>query len=305
MRIILFLLLTALSIHAQTDTGKITDRKPYVFGAYEKVDGLRKAVSKSDYETAVADKRFVLEELKYQSDGLSVTAYLYRPVETKGKKFPLIIFNRGSYIVGDLGAELAPMFRRLAAEGFVVLAPLLRASNGAPGKDEVGGADLNDLMNTLPLIRSLEFLDEKNLFMYGHSRGGMMTFQAIRDGFPLNAAATVGGFTDFNALVTSRPDQYDPLIKQIWPDYAAHKDEIIQRRSAVRWVDRLNVPLLLMHGGGDYTVNPEQTLNLAQLLQKAGKNYELLIVNGETHSISHDDAYRDARVVVWFKRHMK
>lgn len=305
MRAFFFLLLMALSIQAQTDNGKITERKPYVFGAYEKVDGLSKAVSKPDYEAAVADTRFVLEELKYQSDGLSVTAYLYRPANTKDKKLPLIIFNRGSYIVGDLGAQLVPMFRRLAAEGFVVLAPLLRASNGAPGQDQVGGADLDDLMNTRSLIRSLEFVDQKNLFMYGHSRGGMMTFQAIRDGFPLNAAATIGGFTDFNALVTSKPEQYDPLLKQIWPDYAAHQEEINHRRSAIRWADKLNVPLLLMHGGGDHTVNPEQTLNLAQLLQKAGKSYELIIVNGETHSVSHDETYRDARVVEWFRKHLK
>jgi dipeptidyl aminopeptidase/acylaminoacyl peptidase len=203
-RSVALILCLAVSAFGQLQTGgngTVVARTPYVFATFETVKGLDRLVKKTDYDTAVADDRFVMEDLKYLSDGLTVEAYLYRPRDIRGKKLPLVIFNRGNYLVGDIGAESVPMFRRLALEGFVVLAPLLRGSHGAPGKDEVGGADLDDIMNTLPLVRSFDFVDQANLFMYGHSRGGMMTFQAVRDGYPLRAAATVGGFTDFAGLV--------------------------------------------------------------------------------------------------------
>jgi hypothetical protein len=35
--------------------------------------------------------------------------------------------------------------------------------------------------------------------MYGESRGGMMTFQAIRRDLPVDAAAVFGAFTDLEA----------------------------------------------------------------------------------------------------------
>jgi len=294
------------SLYSQgTGDGKVTERKDFAFAPFDQVKGLGRVVAKEDYEKAAADTRFRMEELKYMSGGIAVSAYLYAPKDTAGKRLPVIIFNRGGYIRGNIGYEVAAFFNRLASAGFVVLAPLYRASNGAGGKDEVGGADVDDLMNTLPLLKSLEFVDTANLFMYGESRGGMMTFQAVRDGFPVNAAATFGGFTDFEALINAQPDLYQPLVKTIWPDFESQKKAIIERRSAVRWADKLNTPLLLMHGGADKSVDPAQTLALAGLLQKSGKSYELIIFNGDNHTLSRNQIERDARAVAWFKKHIK
>lgn len=306
MVVIISVFLSSLSLSAQNaDDGKIVERTKYDFAAFEKLKGLEKSYSQQEYEKAVKDSKFEMERLKYQSNGLQVVAYLYKPKEPKDKKYPLIIFNRGGYIRGNIGSELTPMFHRLAQEGFVVLAPLYRASDGAAGKDEVGGADMNDLTNTLPLVKSLEFIDPKNLFLYGESRGGMMTFQALRNNFPANAAATIGAFTDFESLVNSDPRLYQPLIKAIWPDFETRKEEIVKTRSAAFWADKINAPLLLMHGGVDKSVDPIQTLNLAQLLQKLGKNYELVIYSGDDHILSKNQKDRDARAIAWFKKHIK
>lgn len=292
-------------LFAKNDDGKLIEKTKYVFPTYEKAEGIEKLYSKQEYEETINDSKFELEKLKYLSDGLKVTAYLYKPKETNGKKFPTIIFNRGGYIRGDIGTELAPFFRRLALEGFVIIAPLYRASDGAEGKDEVGGGDVNDLMNVLPLAKSLDFVNANNLFMYGESRGGMMTFQALRNGFPVNAAATFGAFTDFEALINENPKLYQPLTKAIWTDFEARKDEITKPRSAVIWADKINTPVLLMHGGADRSVDPIQTLNLAQSLQKLKKNYELMIYNGDNHTLNKNQKDRDAKAIAWFKKHIK
>ena len=107
-------------------------------------------------------------------------------------------------------------------------------------------------------------------------------------------------------MIDSHPKQYSPaVLKQIWPDYEERKDEIFKARSAVFWAEHLNVPLLIMHGGADRSVNPEQSLNLAQRLQKLGRVYELVVYAEDNHILSNNKEDRDRRAVGWFKRHMK
>lgn len=293
---------------AQPD-GTLLEQVPYRFPSYEqavKTTDVEQETDQSSYEAAVNDPRFQFLRLQYASDGLKVVAYVYEPRQTEGRKFPAIIFNRPSAIRGDIAPELLPLFHRFALEGFVVLAPMLRQSDGGEGHDEIGGADLHDLMNIIPVAKSLGFIDLENLFMYGISRGGMMTFLAIREGFPLRAAASVGGLTDMREVVESHPQQYpEALLKQIWPNFETRKEEIFQSRSAASWPEKLEVPILLMHGGSDYSVNPQQSLHLAQQLQKLGKTYELLIYANDNHSLTNNRADRDRHVIEWFKRHLK
>jgi dipeptidyl aminopeptidase/acylaminoacyl peptidase len=300
-------LLVAASL-LQQENGTIVGRKTYDFPTYEKaveVTDVENYAARAAYERAVGDSDFELQKLTYMSDGLKVTAYLYKPVRTDGRKFPAVIFNRGSVVRGDIAPELVTFFHRLAAEGFVVLAPLLRQSDGGEGKDEVGGADLNDLMNVVPLAKSLGFVDAENLFMYGESRGGVMTYQAVRRKFPVRAAAVFGAFTSLQDLADEHPRQYTPaLFKQLWRDYETRRDELFAARSAVLWGEELNVPLLIMHGGDDKSVNPAQSLNLAQRLQKAGKVYELLVYAGDNHILAQNQEDRDRRAVRWFRKYL-
>lgn len=46
----------------------------------------------------------------------------------------------------------------------------------------MGGADLNDLLRTAALAKELPSVDAGKLFLLGESRGGMMVFQALREG---------------------------------------------------------------------------------------------------------------------------
>ena len=292
-----------------SSNGMIVRREAYAFPPYEKAvqaTGVEDYAPKEAYEQAANDRRFELQKLTYMSDGLRVVAYLYKPVRTEGVLLPTIVFNRGSTIRGDIAPELVSFFRRLASEGFVILAPMYRQSDGGEGRDEVGGADVNDLMNVVPLAKSLGFIDTNNLFMYGESRGGMMTYQAIRRDFPVNAAAVFGAFTDMDALIKYRPEVYRPeTLKQIWPDFDVRKDEIIKSRSAVYWPETLDTPLLIMHGGADWSVNPSQSLTIAQKLQDLGRAYELIIYAEDGHILSRNQEDRDRRAIRWFKRHMK
>ncbi|MEO8055490.1 MAG: hypothetical protein ABI768_10055 [Acidobacteriota bacterium] len=92
--------------------------------------------------------------MTYRSDDLQVFAYLYRPREPqKGRRLPVVVFNRGSYVRDDFAPEVLMPGNRLGRQGFLVVAPMLRGSGGAAGHDEMGGADLHDLFNVLAVIK--------------------------------------------------------------------------------------------------------------------------------------------------------
>ena len=261
----------------------------------------RRFAPESEYEQARADARFEMLRVTYPSDGLEVVAFVYRPSATRDR-LPVIVYNRGSWIRQNAAPELLVTFHRLADAGFLVVAPMYRGSEGAPGRDEVGGADLADLVNIRPVIASLAYADTANTFLYGASRGGMMTLQALRDGFPARAAAVFGAFTDLDQLL-KEDSESAAAARQLWPDYEANRIAIADRRSALRWADRITVPLLIMHGGDD-TLNPVHSLQLADKLQRNGQPYELVIVAGANHTMQPFEAERDERAIRWFRRHL-
>src|SRR5882757_9089761 len=101
--------------------GAILSRKTVVPTEWsEKTTGKR--LSRDEYREASEDPRFVLERIGYASDGLEVVAYLYRPVRESGT-YPAVIFNKGGYLSEGFDETQRPFFRRLASEGFVVIAP--------------------------------------------------------------------------------------------------------------------------------------------------------------------------------------
>jgi dipeptidyl aminopeptidase/acylaminoacyl peptidase len=158
-------------------------------------------------------------------------------------------------------------------------------------------------MRIQAVIQTLPYIDPAALFLYGESRGGMMTLQAIRDGFPARAAAVFGAFTDLDMLL-QEDAKAAAVARQIWPDFDSNRTAIAERRSAVRWADRISTPLLIMHGGADTNVSPRHALQLAAALEQHKKTYELVIVAGARHVLGPFEAERDARAVRWFQRHL-
>lgn len=260
------------------------------------------AASRADYDAARADTRFVMEQFTYQSDGLTVGAYLYRPVAPPAQPLPVIVFNRGSFTrERPFAGEMLTMANRYAQAGFIVVAPHYRGSLGWRGVDELGGAERADLMNIAPVLSRIEGADTNRIFLAGESRGGAMVYMALRDGFPARAAAVWGAFTDMEDNL--RPDspqaQYAP---RIWPDIATNREEIVETRSALRWADRINTPVLIMHGGADEDIAPDQSRRMAAELTRLGRTHDLIIFEGEQHVIGGRGAERDAAAIAWFRR---
>jgi len=240
-------------------------------------------------------------KISYASDGLRVTGFIVEP--TTPGPHPAVVFNRGgNQAFGAIRTADLMEFAGWALDGYVVLASQYRGNDGGEGKEEFGGADVNDVVNLFALARTLPSVDGNALFMYGFSRGGMMTYQALRRGVPVKAAAVIGGSPDLAEGLRHRPEM-EEVYRELMPDYGARKAEHLQARSASAWVDDIRVPVLMMHGGADWRVWPGSTLSLASALQALGKPYELVVYGGDDHPLTRNLPDARARLRAWFARH--
>jgi len=305
---LLALLLLASAVSSASPTPSRTRLKaddPWLPPSWSELGaGARGAVDRyadsTAYDAARSDAAFEARRWRYLSDSVEVVAFVLRP--RGAEPHPAIVYCRGSYLQQGMAPSLLPLLHRLARAGYLVVAPQYRGSEGGEGRDEMGGADVEDVLAAIRLVATRPEVDRSSVYLYGESRGGMMTFQAIRDGATVRAAATVGAFTDLDTLF--RDDERSAaLASKIWPGYEQHSAEIALRRSAARWADRIRVPLLILHGSSDDQVRPRQSERLAAALTRAGTPHELRIVPGGSHTLGERSAFRDSLVVRWFRAH--
>jgi len=157
----------------------------------------------------------------------------------------------------------------------------------------------------VPALKALHFVDPESLYMLGVSRGGTMTYIAIKRGVPGKAAAVVAGPSDLEAFGKYRPEfvngneNYDGFAK-VWPDYEHRAAEYYRARSAVYWADQINVPVLILHRRTDKLVPVTQSLRMAEALQEKGKVYALHIYDHDGHSLPMNRDDRNRKIIDWF-----
>src|SRR4051812_7663607 len=89
---------------ASDSDGAIVSITKFDVPAYESLRGIRRYATEEEYTRATTDKRYAISKVTYSSDGLPVVGYLYGPTGGELTKLPVIVFNRGSYVVnGEIG----------------------------------------------------------------------------------------------------------------------------------------------------------------------------------------------------------
>lgn len=73
----------------------------------------------------------------------------------------------------------------------------------------------------------------------------------------------------------------------------------------MNWPEKVNVPLMMLHGGDDDEVPATEALAFATKLSNLKKPYELLVYANDVHEVANSRRDRDARIVAWFKRYVR
>lgn len=249
----------------------------------------------------------VLEEIIYESDGNKVKGYIAYPKE-KGK-YPGIIYNRGGNLdFGSLNIFKATfILAKVASWGYVVVGSQYRGNAGGEGgKDEFGGAEVNDILNLIPLLGNMEQTDTSKLGIYGWSRGGMMTYLTLTKTNQFKAAIVGGGLSDLYMMKKTRPvmeEVYEDLI----PDYKNHKEKSLDERSAIKFINKISktTPILMVHGTADWRVVPKMALELSAAFIKAQIPHRLVLFEGGDHGLNEFDDEVDEMAKQWFDKYLK
>jgi len=208
----------------------------------------------------------------------------------EGKGFPCLIYNRGgNRKFGAVTKEQDALFiGRVASWGYVVVASQYRGNMGSAGREEFGGADVDDVLNLIPLLDSFPQADTSRIGMYGRSRGGMMTYIALTKTDRIAAAIVDAGEANLFLSARRRPDMEEGVFKELIPGYTEHRREALTARSAIRWPENLckSTPILLLHGSADWRVHPMQALGMAAALYRCRHPFRFVLFEGGDHGLS-------------------
>lgn len=242
--------------------------------------------------------------ITYASDGLVIAGIIWKPVETEGESFPLLIVNRGgNRQSGGMHPWRDEGWFDFVDAGFVVLASQYREGPGSEGRDEFGGADVNDVLNLIPLAEGLGYVDTGNTFMMGESRGGLMSLLTARRGMDLKAIALYAPATSLH-LSGPRAEAFARMYSVMIPGYAENPEDAHLARNASLWADELTAPVILFHGTADWRVDPQGSVAFADAMREAGNEIELHLLDGDDHGLIYNEARVRAMTLEFFSRYL-
>lgn len=249
-----------------------------------------------------------LRRIVYESDGLKVGGYVAVP-PGEGKA-PCLILNRGGNANFSTwnGDRATRGIAKIASWGYVVAASQYRGAAGvSEGKDEFGGADVNDVLNLIPLLEAEPRCDAKRIGMIGWSRGGMMTYLAMTRTDRIAGAVVVSGMADAAADLKSRPEMVHVYSATI-PNFEQNRAEALAQRSAITFADKLHkkTPVLLLHGTADWRTPPAtNALAMANALLAAKHPFRLMLYEGGDHGVTEHREDVDRAMREWLDRYVR
>jgi dipeptidyl aminopeptidase/acylaminoacyl peptidase len=249
-------------------------------------------------------------------DGLRVEGTLWRPSNATGKRggrrVPTVVYPHGGP-TGQSFRAFMPFKQLLVAEGFALLDVDFRGSTGygrafrMANENEWGNADVHDLVDAARWAAKQPWSDGR-LAVYGGSYGGYMVLCALVDEPGLwRAGVDLYGDSEIAESYRhgDRVGRLD-LEKMMGSPDDPTRAEVYRRGSPVYRAERLEAPLLIIHGRKDKRVVPLMTERMVEALEIEGKTYEVRWYDEEAHGWEKRENRRDAfeRTLAFLKTHV-
>lgn len=231
-----------------------------------------------------------VEEIWYKStDGTRVQGWIVKPPHFDAKKkYPLILnIHGGPHSMYNVGFNFNRQLH--ASEGYVVLYTNPRGSTGY-GYDFANaiqnaypGKDYDDLMRGVDEVIAKGYIDDKKLYVYGGSGGGVLTSWIIGKTDRFAAAGVFYPVIDWVSFVgtTDGTGWYHNFKKMPWEDASEHL-----ARSPLMYAGNVKTPTLLMTGVQDLRTPISQTEEFYQALKMQKVPAVMIRFNEEFHGTS-------------------
>jgi len=242
----------------------------------------------------LADKRYAPAKVLSVkgSDGLPIEAFLTLP-DAAGKR-PLVVLPHGGPIgVGDR-LHFNRQVQYLASLGYAVLQVNFRGSDGygkafrEAGHRNYGKLIEDDIDAAVQVALTSYPIDDTRLCAVGSSYGGYSALvSAMRWPMRFRCVVSISGVSDralfFTASDSARSAQTRALMERIIGDPRKDLAEM-EATSPLYHVDKLKLPIMLVHGREDLRVDFEHTRRLVRMLNLAGRPPVVLAFPNEGHS---------------------
>lgn len=230
------------------------------------------------------------------TDGLDLFGYLTTPNGREARALPLIIMPHGGPASRDR-AGFDYWAQALASRGYAVFQPQFRGSEGfgrtllEAGYGEWGRKMQGDLADAVAHLANVGVADRSRVCIVGGSYGGYAALAGMTiDQGIYRCAVAVAGVSDLPAMLASERRQdgrarFNPGLRywQRFMGVDSDTDPSLAERSPARLASRVRGPVLLIHGRADTVVPFEQSQIMEHAMRAAGKDVELIALDGEDH----------------------
>lgn len=227
-------------------------------------------------------------------DGMTIHAYLSVPPGVEAKNLPTVINVHGGPWYRDTWGY-HPEAQWLANRGYACLQINFRGSTGY-GKEFINAADRewggkmqDDLTDGLKWIVGQGIADPKRIAIYGGSYGGYATLAGLTFTPDLYACGVdIVGPSNLLTWLNTIPPYWEPMKPLFYKRIGdpAKDEEFLKSRSPLFHIDRIRVPLLIAQGANDPRVKRDESLQIRDALQKAGKTVEFMEFPDEGHGFA-------------------
>lgn len=222
------------------------------------------------------------------ADGTMLYARLIKPAHFQpGTKYPVVVMVYGGPHAQSVRNAWPGLSwdQVLAHKGYVIWQVDNRGSFGrgrdfeAPIYREMGRTELEDQKAGVEKLLSLGFADGNRIGMFGWSYGGYMTLYSLLHAPDVFRAGIAGApVTDWH--------NYDTIYTERYMGLPGENKEGYAKSSNVLAAENLKAKLLIIHNFEDDNVLFQNTLQMNNALQKAGKQFDFMLFPQKSHGVS-------------------
>jgi dipeptidyl-peptidase 4 len=221
-------------------------------------------------------------------DGKLLYGRVIKPANFRpGEKYPAVVLvygGPGEQTIRN-NWEGANWAQALAARGFVIWQLDNRGSAGrghafeTPLYHQFGKTELADQLEGVRYLIAQGFVDPARVGIYGWSYGGFMTLYSLLNAPDVFRAGIAG------APVTNWRN-YDTIYTERYLGLPSENAEGYRASSPVDYASKLKAKLLMVHNIEDDNVLFQNTVQMTDALEQAGKLFQMVIYTGKSHGVT-------------------
>ncbi|MBA4123523.1 MAG: S9 family peptidase [Acidobacteria bacterium] len=256
-----------------------------------RADGtLERVINENRVEVLSQYKLSKPEFLKVKTrDNFELEAMMIKPPNfDQSKKYPVMSFvysgPHAPQVRNAWGSTTGMWYQMLAQNGYIIWVIDNRTASGKGTKSEYGlyknfgETELKDLEEGVSYLKSLPFVDGSRIGISGWSFGGYMTAYALTHSKNFKIGIAGGTVSDWSL--------YDSIYTERYMGTPQTNPEGYKKSSVLTAAKDLSGKLLLVHGAIDDNVHLQNTMQLVYELQRAGKQFDLMLYPTARHGVT-------------------